>query len=94
MRYPKEAQDKNIEGRVSIQFIIEKDGSIDEVKTLRSPSEILSAEAERVVKGMPKWKPAMHKGKPVRMRYVLPVLFKLPTKEQVATVAVDEVKGN
>lgn len=94
MRYPKEAQDKNIEGRVSIQFIIEKDGSIDEVKTLRSPSEILSAEAERVVKAMPKWKPAMHKGKPVRMRYVLPVLFKLPTKEQVATVAVDEVKGN
>ncbi len=65
MRYPKEAQDKNIEGRVSIQFIIEKDGSIDEVKTLRSPSEILSAEAERVVKAMPKWKPAMHKGKPV-----------------------------
>lgn len=94
IRYPKEAQDKNIEGRVSIQFIIEKDGSIDEVKTLRSPSEILSAEAERVVKAMPKWKPAMHKGKPVRMRYVLPVLFKLPTKEQVATVAVDEVKGN
>ena len=94
MRYPKEAQDKNIEGRVSIQFIIEKDGSIDEVKTLRSPSEILSAEAERVVKAMPKWKPAMHKGKPVRMRYVLPVLFKLPTKEQVTTIAVDEVKGN
>lgn len=94
MRYPKEAQDKNIEGRVSIQFIIEKDGSIDEVKTLRSPSEILSAEAERVVKAMPKWKPAMHNGKTVRMRYVLPVVFKLPTKEQVTTIAVDEVKGN
>lgn len=93
IRYPKEAQDNKIEGRVAIEFIIEKDGSIDEVKTLRSPSEILSAEAERVVKAMPKWKPAMHNGKPVRMRYVLPVVFKLPTKEQVPTIAVEEAKG-
>ncbi|MBQ8051500.1 MAG: TonB family protein [Bacteroidaceae bacterium] len=90
INYPKEAQEKKVEGRVSVQFIIEKDGSINEVKTLRSPDSLLTAEAERVVKAMPKWEPAMKDGKPVRMRYVLPVLFKLPSEEQIATIAVGE----
>ena len=89
IRYPKEAQEKNIEGRVSVEFIIEKDGSIKEVKTLRSPSPILSAEAERVVRKMPRWKPATVKGKPVKMRYVLPIMFKMPTPKQGTTIAAE-----
>ncbi len=87
--YPKEAQDKNIEGRVAIEFVIEKDGSVSGVKALRSPDKLLSDEAIRVVKAMPKWSPAKVEGKPVRMRYVLPVMFKLPKKEQAATNVVD-----
>jgi len=87
--YPKEALDKNIEGRVAIEFVIEKDGSVSKVKALRSPDKLLSDEAIRVVKAMPKWNPAKVEGKPVRMRYVLPVMFKLPKKEQTATNVVD-----
>ena len=90
IKYPKEAKEQKIEGRVSIQFVIEKDGSIAEVKPLRSPSELLSAEAMRVVKAMPKWKPAKVEGKPVRMRYVLPVLFKIPAEQQATTIALGE----
>lgn len=87
--YPKEAQEKKIEGRVAIEFIIEKDGSIKEVRTLKSPDALLSAEGERVIRAMPRWKPARHGNKPVRMRYVLPISFKLPTEQKVATVAIE-----
>ena len=66
-----------IQGRVSVQFYIEPDGSLTEVKALRGPNEELKKEAERVVRSMPKWKPAVMAGKPVRIRYVLPVLFRL-----------------
>lgn len=77
IKYPAVCQEQNIQGRVSVQFVINKDGSIVDVKVLRSPDDRLSAEAERVVKSMPKWKPARQGNKPVRMRYVLPVMFRL-----------------
>ena len=77
MQYPSICREQNIQGRVSVQFVINKDGSIVDVKVVRSPDEHLSKEAERVVKSMPKWKPARQGNKPVRMRYVLPVMFKL-----------------
>ena len=87
--YPKEAQEKKIEGRVAIEFIIEKDGSIKEVRSLKSPDALLSAEAERVVRAMPRWEPATVKGKPVRMRFVMPILFKLPTEQQATTISIE-----
>ena len=77
MKYPSICQEQGIQGRVSVQFVINRDGSIVDVKVLRSPDENLSKEAERVVKAMPKWKPARQGNKPVRMRYVLPVMFRL-----------------
>lgn len=77
IKYPPICQEQGIQGRVSVQFVINRDGSIVDVKVLRSPDSHLSDEAERVVKSMPKWKPARQGNKPVRMRYVLPVMFRL-----------------
>lgn len=75
--YPPACSEKGISGRVSVQFVIEKDGSLSNIKVLRSPDEHLSEEAIRLVKTMPKWNPAKQGEKPVRMRYVLPVMFRL-----------------
>lgn len=75
--YPEKAQEKEISGRVMVQFVIEKDGSVTEVKVMRSVDPLLDAEATRVVKAMPKWKPGTVSGKPVRVRYMLPIVFKM-----------------
>jgi len=79
--YPKEALKKNKEGKVLISFIIEKDGSVSNVKPLKPKSEWigygLEEEACRVVYLMPKWNPGTIEGKPVRVRFTLPVLFQL-----------------
>ncbi len=77
IRYPKDCLKKKIEGRVFVNFVVEKDGSITDVKTLRSPHKSLSKEAERVVKAMPKWKPGRFNNEPVRVRYTLPIAFKM-----------------
>ena len=77
IKYPAIAQEQGIQGRVFVQFVVNRDGSIVDVKVLRSPDPSLSKEAERVVKMMPKWKPARQGNKPVRSRFNLPVMFKL-----------------
>lgn len=77
MQYPEVCRQQGIQGRVSMQFEINKDGSVVNAKALRSPDPNLSQEAVRLISSMPKWKPAREKGKPVRMRYVLPVMFRL-----------------
>lgn len=77
IKYPKDCLKKKIEGRVFVSFVVEKDGSITDVKTLRSPHKSLSKEAERVVKAMPKWKPGRFNNEPVRVRYTLPIAFKM-----------------
>ena len=77
MQYPEEAQKDNAQGRVIVSFIVNKDGSIDEVKVMKSIHPALDEEAARVVKSMPKWRPGMLKGKPVRVKYTIPVNFKL-----------------
>lgn len=69
--------EQGIQGRVSVQFVINTDGSISNVKVKRSPNEELGKEAVRLVSSMPKWKPARNNGELVRMRYVLPVMFRL-----------------
>ena len=81
INYPKECVEKGIQGRVMIQFVVNKDGSIREIKALRSPDPLLSKEAIRVVKAMPKWKPAKVKGETVRSHFRLPINFKLPAKQ-------------
>lgn len=77
IKYPKEAMENGIQGRVTVQFIVEKDGSISEAKVLRSPDPSLAKEALRIISGMPRWKPAMQKGEVVRSRYNLPIQFRL-----------------
>lgn len=81
VKYPKESKEKGIEGRVYVQFVVEKDGSLNEITVLRGVSEDIDAEAIRVVKAMPKWKPGMNEGKTVRVQYVLPFNFKLSGNE-------------
>ena len=66
-----------IQGRVFVSFVVNKDGSIVDVKTLRSPDPLLTKEAERVVKLMPKWVPAIQGWKNVRSRFTLPIMFTL-----------------
>ena len=75
--YPKDAKEQQISGRVLITFVIEKDGSVTEVTTVKSVFPSLDEEAVRVVKGMPNWKPGMQKGKAVRVKYTLPISFSL-----------------
>lgn len=77
IRYPEAAIKAGVQGRVTVQFIVDKDGSIDEVKTMRGVNPDLDAEAIRVIKMMPRWEPGTHKGKPVRVKYTVPVMFRL-----------------
>lgn len=77
MHYPEEAEEKGIEGRVLIRFVVEKDGRLTNFEVVESPDPLLSDEALRVLKQMPKWIPAKNKGKDVRCRYSMPVMFRL-----------------
>ena len=77
IKYPEQAMKEGIQGRVTVRFIVEKDGRGSNVRLLRSVQPSLDKEAIRVVKSMPKWTPGKHNGKPVRVRFNLPVMFKL-----------------
>ena len=83
IKYPEKAKEDGIQGRVFISFVIEKDGSVSNVKVVRGIGGGCDEEAARVIAGMPKWQPGMQKGKPVRVNYMMPVFFKL-TEEQPA----------
>ena len=77
VNYPATAQEKGIQGRVIIQFVVERDGSITEPKVVRGVDPDLDKEALRVVSAMPNWKPGKHKGEVVRVKYTLPVMYRL-----------------
>ena len=78
VKYPVIAQENGIQGRVICQFVVNKDGSIVDVVAVRSSGEAsLDKEAIRVIKSMPKWKPGKQRGKPVRVKYTVPVNFRL-----------------
>lgn len=77
VKYPVLAQENGIQGKVFIQFVIEKDGSITDVKVVRGVDASLDKEAMRVVQSMPKWKPGKQRNKPVRVSYTLPINFQL-----------------
>ena len=78
IKYPKDALENKIEGRVYVSFTVEVDGSITNIKVLRDIGGGCGKEVVRVVKLMPKWKPAKQRGKPVRASFSLPVKFELP----------------
>lgn len=75
--YPPQAQDNGAQGKVTVQFVVERDGSISKVTVLRSVDRYLDAEAIRVVKSSPKWKPGENRGKPVRVYVQVPINFVL-----------------
>ena len=77
MVYPVTAQENGVQGRVTVSFVIETDGSITDVKVARSVDPFLDREAMRIVKAMPKWTPGKKDGKPVRVKYTVPVVFRL-----------------
>ncbi len=77
MKYPVEAMNKKEQGKVIVQFIVSENGEVSEPKIIRSVSPALDKEACRVVLAMPKWNPGKLKGKPVAVRYMLPITFRL-----------------
>ena len=77
VKYPTIALENGIQGRVVVQFCVEKDGSISNTVATKSVNPYLDKEALRVVSSMPKWTPGKQKGKPVRVKYTLPVHFRL-----------------
>lgn len=77
IKYPVIAQENGIQGRVVCSFVVNRDGSIVDIQVMRGVDPSLDKEAVRVIGTMPKWKPGEQRGKPVRVRFILPVQFRL-----------------
>jgi protein TonB len=77
VHYPADAVKNHVQGKVFIFFIVEKDGSLSNLKIVRSVSQDLDAESMRVIKDSPKWNPGTQNGKPVRVAYTMPISFTL-----------------
>ena len=77
MQYPQDAIDQNIQGRVVLQFTVNKEGQVEDVQVVRGVNEALDNEAVRVVTASPKWEPGTQNGNPVNVRYTFPVVFRL-----------------
>jgi protein TonB len=77
LKYPEDAIANNVEGKVMLQFVVDVDGSVSNIKILKKADELLNEEAVRVVASSPKWTPGRFKGKTIRTVYNFPVLFKL-----------------
>ena len=96
IKYPVAAQEAKIEGRVIVQFVVERDGGVSDVKVMRGVNPELDAEAIRVVSMMPKWIPGKQRGKAVAVKYTMPIMFRLQTpaseKEKNSSPIVMEVE--
>lgn len=77
LKYPAQARRMGIEGKVFVQFVVDKDGTITDVKAVKGIGAGCDAEAVRVIGGAPKWKPGKQRGRPVKVRMILPITFKL-----------------
>lgn len=84
LRYPAYAADNGIQGKVTLIFVVEKDGTITNIQELSSPSEDLTREAMRVVQSMPRWKPGILDGKAVPVRFMIPITFRLDSGNTVS----------
>jgi len=93
VKYPAVDRDNNVTGKVFVQFVVEKDGSITGVKAVRGPSETTMAESVRAITLSPRWKPGMQDGKPVRVSYTVPVNFTLTNdKEELTKVSSESLE--
>ena len=90
IRYPQICKEQRVQGRVIVQFVVNADSTITDVNVVKPVNPYLDQEAVRVVKAMPKWNPGKQRGEPVRVRFTLPVTFRLPAD----TVKVDTVSVN
>ena len=95
IKYPTQAQENGIQGRVIVQMIVTKEGDIAEAKVVRSVDPLLDAEALRVINSMPKWKPGKQRGEAVNVKYTIPVMFRLSneapeTKKEKESTATEE----
>ena len=77
INYPEDAVKQKVEGRVMVQFVVETDGSVSDVHVAKQVFPSLDAEAIRVVQAMPKWMPGREKGRVVRVKYNLPIVFRM-----------------
>ena len=90
IKYPEIAHEKGTQGRVIVQFVIRKDGSISDIKTINSVDPYLDKEAERVISCMPKWIPGKQRGKAVSVKFTIPIMFRLngPKKPEIKLSAI------
>jgi protein TonB len=77
IKYPKQANENGVQGRVVLQFVVNEDGDISDIKVVRGIGSGCDQEAMRVVNSMPKWKPGKQNGKAVKVSFSLPILFEL-----------------
>lgn len=89
IKYPSDAKEQNIEGRVICQFVINRDGSVSDVVVVRSIAPSLDAEAVRVISAMPNWTPGEQRGQTVRVKYTLPINFKLDGEKKAENTKKD-----
>jgi protein TonB len=82
MRYPAVAKENNVQGKVFMQFVVEKDGSLTDVKVIRGIGSGCDQEAIRVLQNAPKWRPGIQNGRPVRVQYNVPISFTLQQEDQ------------
>lgn len=89
IKYPAEAEKAGIQGRVHTAFIVEKDGCVTGARAMTSVDPQLDAEAIRIIRNMPKWSPGMQDGKPVRVKYLVPVTFRLDSSDKAISFSED-----
>ena len=89
IKYPAEAEKAGIQGRVHTAFIVEKDGCVTGARAMTSVDPQLDAEALRIIRNMPKWTPGMQDGKPVRVKYLVPVTFRLDGNDKAISFSED-----
>ena len=98
IKYPTIAQEKGVQGRVICNFVVEKDGSISDIQVVRGVDPSLDKEAVRVIEAMPKWTSGKQNGEVVRVRFTLPVIFRLakgsPSPPPPIPASVKESKSN
>lgn len=98
VKYPEGAYKQGIQGRVLVQFVVDKTGKVRDAKVVRNVDELLDAEALRVIQAMPQWIPGKQNGKVVNVKYTIPLSFRLSAKEEKptefnATLKYDEQKS-
>lgn len=92
VKYPAEDKENNLQGKVIVQFVIEKNGSLTDIKAIRSPSNAMSQEAVRVVSSSPKWIPGMQGGSFVRSQFTVPITFTFDNSNTTSKGVKDAVK--